>query len=53
MKTKKWFIKEDPIKQLIAKFYGAQEVAKRLFPTVESVSADISGLEKLIVCLKF
>jgi hypothetical protein len=39
----------DPIKQIVAKYYGTQELAKRVIPTADSVSADVNGLQILIV----
>jgi hypothetical protein len=35
------------------RYYGTQEASKRILPTSESVSADMSGLEKLMVFSNF
>lgn len=40
----------DPIKQMVTKYYGEQEAAKRLLPNAETVIADINGLQILIKC---
>lgn len=40
----------DPIKQIVTKYYGEQEAAKRQLPNYESVIADVNGLQILIKC---
>jgi hypothetical protein len=44
-----FFIKADTIKQLVAKYYGEPEAAKRILPNSDSVLADVNGLQILIV----
>jgi hypothetical protein len=39
----------DPIKQLVLKYYGIQEANKRILPNADTVIADANGLQILIV----
>lgn len=39
----------DPIKHLVTKHFGNIEASKRMMPNSESVTADINGLQILIV----
>lgn len=39
----------DPIKQLVLKYYGIQESNKRILPNADTVIADANGLQILIV----
>jgi len=39
----------DPIKLLVTKHFGISEASKRIMPNSESVTADINGLQILIV----
>ena len=38
----------DPIRDMTLKYFGAQEAAKRAFPTADTVAADLNGLQILI-----
>jgi len=42
-------LKNDPIKQLVIKHLGSQEISKRQLPNADSVVCDVNGLQILIV----